>query len=84
MALIIACNDCDQKLTAAATAVRRHANMLHLAIELAKADSLTEEQRNDFKEDFFATLNDAQLAWDAYRSHLAEHGLLPASTRDVA
>lgn len=84
MALTIACDDCDQRLTAAATAVRRHANMLHLAIALAKADALTEEQRKDFREGFFATFNDAQAAWDAYRSHLAEHGLLPASTRDVA
>lgn len=84
MAHIIACDECDKRLTAAVTAMRRHANMLHLAIELAKADSLTEEQRRDFKEGFFATLNDAQIAWDAYRSHLAEHGLLPASTRDVA
>ena len=39
----------------------------------------SEEQRQDFKARLLASLNDAQSAWDAYREHLREHGLLPAA-----
>lgn len=82
----IVCNGCAERLTEASTAMRRHETLMHTAFERAKAGSLTEEQRKDFKDRLTATLNDAQLRWDAYRLHLIEHGLLPAlpSTRDVA
>lgn len=82
----IVCHGCDERLTATATAMRRHATVMHEAIELAKADAVTDELRKYFTEKLRATLNDAQSAWDAYRSHLIEHGLLPdlPSTRDVA
>jgi hypothetical protein len=55
------------------------------AIQLAKT-GLTDEQRKGFKDRLVASFNEAQSAWDAYRSHLVEHGLLPPlpSTRDVA
>ena len=81
----IVCHGCDERLTKAATAMRRHASEMHKAIELAKADSVTDELRKEYTDSLIATLHDAQSAWDAYRSHLIEHGLLPAlHSRDVA
>ena len=81
----IVCHGCDERLTNASNAMRQHANVMHRAIELAKADALTDELRKDFTDSLIATFNDAQSAWDAYRSHLIEHGLLPAlQSRDVA
>ena len=81
----IVCHGCDERLTNASNAMRHHANVMHMAIELAKGDSLTDERRKDFADSLIATFNDAQSAWDAYRSHLIEHGLLPAlHSRDVA
>jgi hypothetical protein len=41
---------------------------------------MTEEQRQQFKCDLAATFGDAQSAWDAYRDHLIDHGLLPSKT----
>lgn len=74
----IVCNGCDERSTAAATAMRHHATVMHEAIEDAKAEALTDELRKDYTEKLWASFNDAQLAWDEYRSHLAEHGFLPA------
>jgi hypothetical protein len=50
---------------------------MHGAIELAKRRPPAEEERQEFTTMLVATFNDAQSAWDAYREHLAEHGLLP-------
>jgi hypothetical protein len=58
--------------------MRRHATVLSNAIDLARSDAPTaEEQRENFKSALVASFNDAQSAWDAYRDHLKEHGLLP-------
>lgn len=85
MKFTIVCQGCDERLTATSTAMRRHATVMHEAIELAQADFLTDEQRKNFTASLIATLNDAQSAWDAYRSHLIEHGLPTAlRSRDVS
>ena len=85
MHLTIVCHGCDERLTQASYAMRRHANMMRMAIEEAKAESLNDEKRKDYTEELWATLNEAQAAWDAYLSHLIEHGLLTAfRSRDVA
>ncbi len=79
------CHGCDERISNAASAMRRHASEMHKAIELAKDESLTDELRKDYKDSLIATFNDAQSAWDAYREHLIEHGLLPVlRSRDVA
>lgn len=78
----IVCRVCDERLTEATIAIRRHETVMHDAIELAEDDSLTEELRKDLTDKLWATLEGAQAAWDAYRSHLAEHRLLPS--RDAA
>ena len=74
----IVCHECDQRLTHASNAMRHHATVMHRAIKLAKADSLTGELRKEYTDSLRVTLNDAQAAWDDYRSHLVEHGLLPS------
>jgi len=65
--------------------MRRHASLMNTAIQLARSGP-TEEQREVFANQLVSSFNDAQSAWDAYRAHLVEHGLLPALpfTRDVA
>lgn len=77
----VICYGCDERLTEASTALRRHASVMHTAIQLAKA-GLTDEQRKDFKDRLVASFNEAESAWDAYREHLVKHGLL-RFTRDV-
>ena len=70
------CNECEQLLTISANALRRHAADMHNAISLVQAD-MTEKQVDKYKIGLIASFNDAQSAWDAYRSHLKEHGILP-------
>ena len=38
----------------------------------------TDELRREFEANLVTTFNDAQAAWDAYREHVVEHGLLPS------
>jgi len=47
-------------------------------IHLNVSDSATEELRQDSRTKLAASFNDAQSAWDAYREHLIEHGILPS------
>ena len=71
------CPGCEQRLTEATQAMRRHAADMGNAVYSARSGGLTEEQRQDFKNILVASFNEAQSAWDAYREHLIEHGLLP-------
>jgi hypothetical protein len=48
------------------------------ADDLARKHDLTEQLRQEFKTRLVESLNEAQAAWDAYREHLIEHGLLPS------
>ena len=70
------CHECEQLLTTAANAMRRHASDMHDAISLVQTD-MTEEQEDKYKIGLIASFNNAQSAWDTYRSHLKEHGILP-------
>jgi len=70
------CHECEQLLTTAANAMRRHAEEMHTAISFVQA-GITEEQVDEHKIDLIASFNNAQSAWDTYRSHLREHGILP-------
>jgi len=81
----ILCHSCDECLTEVSNAVRHHASVMHTAMEVAKGD-VTEEQWKAFKDSLANSFLGAQAAWDAYREHLVEHGLLrnPPSNRDVA
>jgi hypothetical protein len=81
----ILCHVCDERLTEVSNAMRRHASVMHTAIELAKSD-VSEEQWTGFKDNLAASFLEAHAAWDAYREHLIEHGLLRnlPSKRDVA
>lgn len=71
----IMCHSCEKRLTDASNAMRHHANVMHAAIQWARSGG-PEEQRKDYNDRLVASLNDAQSAWDAYRQHLIEHGLL--------
>jgi hypothetical protein len=42
-------------------------------------DEVTEERQQDFRVRVIASFTEAQMAWDAYRDRLKEHGLLPFS-----
>lgn len=56
--------------------MRRHASDMHKAIFLFQTD-ITEEEVDKYKIRLIASFDDAQSAWDAYCSHLKEHGILP-------
>ena len=71
------CLECDKLLTEASDAMRRHAGDMTVGMFLIHRGDLTEEAREDFKTRLVASFADAQSAWDAYRKHLREHGILP-------
>jgi hypothetical protein len=48
---------------------------------VALKGGVTEEMRQDFRARIIASFKEAQMAWDAYRDHLSEHGLLPKPER---
>jgi len=73
------CQGCEERLLDAFEAMRRHLNEMRTALDLTRDDKLTDEQRRLFEADLLETLDQAQSAWDAYRKHLSQHGLLPAS-----
>lgn len=75
----IACPGCERRLTAAANAMRHHASDMTRALTQARSD-LSEEQRKEWTAQLYASLIEAQAAWDAYREHLIEHGLLPSAS----
>ena len=54
----------------------RHASNMERAIDIARRGEPTEQQRQEFTVTLVETFNEAQSAWDAYRDHLIEHGLL--------
>jgi hypothetical protein len=59
--------------------MRRHATDMNSAIQLVVRNAGgSEEQQQDFRARLLTSFNDAQSAWDAYREHPIEHGLLPA------
>lgn len=71
------CLDCDKLLTEASDAMRRHAGDMTVGMFLIHRGDLTEEARQDFRARLIASFRDAQSAWDGYRKHLMEHGILP-------
>jgi len=76
MARIYLCPGCEQTLATASDAIRRHAKDMEAAISAVHA-GLTEERVLKHKTTLIASFYDAQSAWDAYRTHLKEHGILP-------
>ena len=71
------CPGCEDRLTHASNAMRRHLSDMHSALDLARSESITDEQRQLFAASLSETLAEAQVAWDGYVKHLAEHGLVP-------
>jgi hypothetical protein len=79
MPQVLICRGCEERLTKASNAMRRHASVMYTAIQLVQSGR-TEELKKDFTVSLLATLMDAESAWDTYRKHLIEHGLLPAAS----
>lgn len=77
-ARIRSCDNCDHLMDHVASAMRHHGSQMARARQLAKTD-LNEEQRQEATTNLVASFDEAQRAWNAYRDHLREHGLLPAS-----
>ena len=71
------CLACDTRLNEAANAMRHHWSEMNAAIYEVQSGRLTEEEWQELKPSLWASFNEAQSAWDAYREHLIEHGILP-------
>ena len=71
------CMECDELLSEASDAMRRHAGYMTVVMELIRRRDITEEVRQDFKSRLVASFKDAQSTWDGYREHLFHHGILP-------
>jgi hypothetical protein len=78
MGTVVVCGECKRKLDLASLAMRHHAGVMNRALERAHSGSLTEEDFKNFQSELWASLHDAETAWDTYREHLREHGILPA------
>ena len=72
------CHNCEQRLLNASDAMRRHASLMSKAMRWSRTEH-TDELRREFEANLVTTFNDAQAAWDAYREHVVEHGLLPSA-----
>jgi hypothetical protein len=70
------CPGCEQRLHNAADAIRHHAALMSRGVSFSRAEHPREEL-HQLKANLEATFNEAQAAWDAYRDHLIEHGILP-------
>jgi hypothetical protein len=70
------CTGCEQLLNTASDAMRRHAEDMQAAVSYVQTD-VTEEQVDKHKIKLIASFTAVQAAWDAYRAHLREHGILP-------
>ena len=70
------CPGCERYLTTASDAMRRHAEDMRSAISSVQT-GLTEEEIDQYKVRLIVSFNAAQSAWQAYRAHLREHGILP-------
>ena len=55
--------------------MRRHAADLSRALDMLKADKLTDERLDDLTTMLFASFNQAEAAWNVYRDHLIGHGV---------
>ena len=53
-----------------------HAEEMHTALSLVHT-GLTGPQVDEHKTKLIESFHDAQSAWDAYRAHLKEHGIMP-------
>jgi phenylacetate-coenzyme A ligase PaaK-like adenylate-forming protein len=73
-----ACANCERRLQEASAAIRRHSSLMETGIKQSRTDH-TEEERQAYRARLEATFNDAQAAWDAYREHLIEHGIIPSA-----
>jgi len=78
-----ACHGCEERLTTVSNVMRRHLTQMRTALDLARNDQLSDEQRRLFTDGLVETLHQAQSAWDAYLEHLDEHGLLALPEPDT-
>ena len=80
MPQIVICQSCERLLAEASNALRRHASQMSTSLDVVRKGS-TEEQVNNFRGWLVESFSEAQSAWDAYREHLIEHGLLSPAKR---
>ena len=71
------CVGCEKRMEEASNAMRRHAGQMNCALDSVRGGRLTEQERQDLKVSLSASFNEAESAWNAYREHLTEHGILP-------
>ena len=70
------CPECEQRLLEATIAIRRHESDLNDVRQCVLDDDLTGQTKRVLRIDLPASFNDTQAAWDAYREHVIEHGIL--------
>ena len=70
------CHICEERLAKASNAIRRHARAMHNALDFVRA-GISEEEIDQNKVELISSFHDAKAAWDAYQTHLKEHGVFP-------
>ena len=71
----LSCPECERRTADAAYALRHHASQMADALEWVER-GLSEEGRQELVDKARVSFIEAQAAWEAYREHLIEHGLI--------
>ena len=74
MIKMVVCKGCEERLNNASYALRRHSAALTTAMNTAQANSISEEDFENYRSEMRTTFQEAQAAWDAYCQHMVEHG----------
>jgi hypothetical protein len=77
------CARCDELLEKAITFVRQHETQAYTGASMKVNGPLNEQLRGKFDPRSVESFSVAQAAWDAYREHLIEHGVLTPARKAV-
>ncbi len=70
------CAHCETLLTEASQEIRRHAGVMHTALDWVRRGDTDKGRHEEFVAMLLESFNQSQSAWDAYREHLIQHGLI--------
>ena len=77
------CAECQALLEGVVVALRQHETQMTTGISLSMKGYLTEELRKEFAPVLVESFNVVQVAWDVYREHLIQHGLITPARKAV-
>jgi len=77
MPLSFICDECVERSTESSNAMRFHARLVQLVNQPGRSRPARVD-REYLRDRILASFIEAQSAWDNYREHLIQHGVVPA------